>query len=510
MADPTPIVDRPRPRRLPADRAAPGAGRAHRRPGRPLHRRRPRRGRPGAPARDRPGDDLPDARGPRGPRRRRAARPARPASTPTSAASRPTTTTSSARAAAGPTEIDDAGLRAVVARRSPAGPATGSTPTASSCSACARPAWPSAAEPAARLSTDLTPDTRRSRPHDADGDPHRDSVSASSGGSCSPAILLDRRRVRRSGVRPRRRSRRARSRSWRRRPSSPTSSGTSAATGSRSTRSSRPAPARRTTSRSRTTPGSSPTPDLIVSNGVGLDDFLDGLLDAAGEGDVRRLVLGDGIPTDHRRRRAEPALLARPEPRRRPLPAGDRGRACPRSIRPARRPTRRTRAAYADASRRAGRRATRRRSTTIPAANRKLVTFHDAFPYFARALRLRAGRRHPRERRPGADGRPSWPTLVETVKAAGVKAVFSEAQFSPELAQTLADEAGITKVVTTLYNDALGPAAGRHLPRDDGAGTSTRSWRRSMSAAMSVSPARRTGATPASAGSAATAVRLTA
>ena len=39
-----------------------------------------------------------------------------------------------------------------------------------------------------------------------------------------------------------------------------------------------------------------------------------------------------------------------------------------------------------------------------------------------------------------------------------MKAVFSEAQFSPELAETLAEEAGITKVVTTLYNDALGPA----------------------------------------------------
>jgi ABC-type Zn uptake system ZnuABC Zn-binding protein ZnuA len=36
--------------------------------------------------------------------------------------------------------------------------------------------------------------------------------------------------------------------------------------------------------------------------------------------------------------------------------------------------------------------------------------------------------------------------------------VFSEAQFSPKLAETLAQEAGVTKVVTTLYNDALGPA----------------------------------------------------
>ena len=54
--------------------------------------------------------------------------------------------------------------------------------------------------------------------------------------------------------------------------------------------------------------------------------------------------------------------------------------------------------------------------------------------------------------------------LVETVKAAGVKAVFSEAQFRPALAETLAKDAGITTVITTLYNDAVG----RHRP--------TRTW----------------------------------
>jgi ABC-type Zn uptake system ZnuABC Zn-binding protein ZnuA len=46
--------------------------------------------------------------------------------------------------------------------------------------------------------------------------------------------------------------------------------------------------------------------------------------------------------------------------------------------------------------------------------------------------------------------------LVAKVKAAHVKAVFSEAQFSPKLAETLAQEAGITSVVTTLHNDSVG------------------------------------------------------
>ena len=72
---------------------------------------------------------------------------------------------------------------------------------------------------------------------------------------------------------------------------------------------------------------------------------------------------------------------------------------------------------------------------TIPAANRKLVTFHDAFPYFARhfgfelvgVILANVGQE------PTA---AELAALVDKVKAAGVKAVFSEAQFSPKLAQT--------------------------------------------------------------------------
>jgi zinc/manganese transport system substrate-binding protein/manganese/iron transport system substrate-binding protein len=85
------------------------------------------------------------------------------------------------------------------------------------------------------------------------------------------------------------------------------------------------------------------------------------------------------------------------------------------------------------------------------------MTFHDAYPYFARhygfeligVIVANVG-----QEPTAAD----LATLVETVKAAHVKAVFSESQFSPKLAQTLAAEAGVQHVVTTLYNDTLGPA----------------------------------------------------
>ena len=52
---------------------------------------------------------------------------------------------------------------------------------------------------------------------------------------------------------------------------------------------------------------------------------------------------------------------------------------------------------------------------------------------------------------------PSWPPWSRTSRRRACKAVFSESQFSPELAQTLAQEAGVSSIVTTLYNDTVGP-----------------------------------------------------
>ena len=91
---------------------------------------------------------------------------------------------------------------------------------------------------------------------------------------------------------------------------------------------------------------------------------------------------------------------------------------------------------------------------TIPPENRKLVSFHEAFPYFANAYGLEIvgsviGV-------PGQD--PSAgevAALVDAIKGSGAKAVFTEAQFNPELAQAIADEAAVV-VESDLYNDSLG------------------------------------------------------
>jgi ABC-type Zn uptake system ZnuABC Zn-binding protein ZnuA len=91
---------------------------------------------------------------------------------------------------------------------------------------------------------------------------------------------------------------------------------------------------------------------------------------------------------------------------------------------------------------------------TIPAARRKLVTSHDAFAYFAKAYGLEIiGFAQPE---PGKDPSPAeLARLVKDIKAAGVPAIFSEVGVSPAIAQTLAKEAGVTKIVTDLPTDSI-------------------------------------------------------
>jgi zinc/manganese transport system substrate-binding protein/manganese/iron transport system substrate-binding protein len=200
---------------------------------------------------------------------------------------------------------------------------------------------------------------------------------------------------------------------------------------------------------------------LIVSNGVGLDDFLDRLLSSTGSGGAARLVLGEGLSTID--------VDGEPNPHFWLDPTIVRDDWLPKIVEalsaasPGDRATFEANAAAYAKELRALDAELAAQVATIPPANRKLVTFHDAFPYFARHFGFElvgvvlAN--------VGQEPTPAdLAALVEKVKAAGVKAVFSEAQFNPKLAQTLAQEAGVEQVVTTLYNDALGPAPADTYP----------------------------------------------
>ena len=92
----------------------------------------------------------------------------------------------------------------------------------------------------------------------------------------------------------------------------------------------------------------------------------------------------------------------------------------------------------------------------IPESDRRVVSFHDAFPYFAAAYGLTVDGTIVDA--PGQDpSAGAVAALVQAIKANGVKAIFAEAQFNPDLAQTIATETGAT-VVGTLYTDSVGDA----------------------------------------------------
>ncbi len=230
--------------------------------------------------------------------------------------------------------------------------------------------------------------------------------------------------------------------------------------------------------------------DLIVSNGLGLDDFLQKLLQSGTGGDTPQLVLGNGVPTITVDGAPNPHLWLDPSLVAQyyvpaiigalstvdPAHAADYGTNGTAYI---------AQLGTLDA-------ALQDVVATIPAANRKLVTFHDAFPYLAAHFGFQLV--GVIVQNVGAEPTAAeLAALVDQVKATGVRAVFSEAQFNPQLAQTLAQEAGITTVVSDLYTDALGPAPADTLPGHDGVRHGPDRGRAQMTDGPAVVPGRRHG-----------------
>ena len=94
----------------------------------------------------------------------------------------------------------------------------------------------------------------------------------------------------------------------------------------------------------------------------------------------------------------------------------------------------------------------RERAEGIPEERRKLVTFHDAFPYFAEAygFELVGVVLENPEAEPGSR---EVAEVVLAIEEEGVPVVFTEPQFNAGLANTVAQEAGVE--VRELYTDTL-------------------------------------------------------
>lgn len=93
---------------------------------------------------------------------------------------------------------------------------------------------------------------------------------------------------------------------------------------------------------------------------------------------------------------------------------------------------------------------------SLPPQQRKLITTHDAFQYYANAYGFEI---------PGTligistEEQPSAQTLkelVEKIKSTGVKAIFAETTINPTLINTVAEEAGVKLPDQKLYSDSIG------------------------------------------------------
>jgi ABC-type Zn uptake system ZnuABC Zn-binding protein ZnuA len=211
--------------------------------------------------------------------------------------------------------------------------------------------------------------------------------------------------------------------------------------------------------------------DLIVMNGLGLDEWALSLLEAAGKSEEDVLELAEGIdesnawvylegeehdaaaPDEHGHGGTDPHIWLDPKgaaiyvdriaarvaaelPKRAAEieSARDEGLA---------------EIAALDEELRVG-------FTAVEASARKIVTFHDAFGYFARAYEIEivgvaveAPGQEPSAKEIAA--------LIDAIKAAGVTSVFSEAQFPSKVLDQVAAETGAT-VLENLFSDALGEA----------------------------------------------------
>jgi manganese/iron transport system substrate-binding protein len=100
-------------------------------------------------------------------------------------------------------------------------------------------------------------------------------------------------------------------------------------------------------------------------------------------------------------------------------------------------------------------------TSTIPPAQRQLVTTHDAFQYYAQAYGLTVvgtliGL--------STEEQPSARTvqqLVQDIRRLGVPTIFAETTINPQLIGTVAAEAGVALAAEELYSDSVGaPGSG--------------------------------------------------
>jgi ABC-type Zn uptake system ZnuABC Zn-binding protein ZnuA len=93
----------------------------------------------------------------------------------------------------------------------------------------------------------------------------------------------------------------------------------------------------------------------------------------------------------------------------------------------------------------------------VPAAERKLVTTHDALGYYARRYGIDViGAVIPSLSTQGQASAGQTAELIRTIRQAGVSAIFAESSVNPKVEQAIASQAG-ARIGRPLWADTLGP-----------------------------------------------------
>jgi ABC-type Zn uptake system ZnuABC Zn-binding protein ZnuA len=189
------------------------------------------------------------------------------------------------------------------------------------------------------------------------------------------------------------------------------------------------------------------TAQLVVENGTGIEVWLQHTIQSAGNSKMQLLVLSDGLPKiDHNPHLWMDPVLARA------YVGKIRGELV--KIDPAHAAEYDRNAKAYDAQLTSLQTWIAKQLQAIPAQQRAMIVFHNAWDYYNRRFGIQTV--GVIELSPGQDPNPAYiGQLVDLARQHHVRAVFSEPEYSPKLAQTLAKSAGI-HIVSDLYDDSIG------------------------------------------------------
>lgn len=186
---------------------------------------------------------------------------------------------------------------------------------------------------------------------------------------------------------------------------------------------------------------------LLVENGAGIEAWLQRTIANVGNADLKIVVLSHGLPIKDK----NPHLWMDPELAKSYV---RRVRDALIEIDP------RNRDYYMHNARLYFERLDRleayisREIDTIPPQRRTMIVYHNAWLYYDDRFGIRTV--GVIELSPGQDPNPAYiAELVDLAKKYKVRAVFAEPEYSPKLADALAQSAGI-KTVRDLYDDSIG------------------------------------------------------